>query len=73
MKYVTSIERNARKESLIKGISLGLRLKFGDRGQDLLPEIEAIEDIYILDAILEAIETTATVDELRQIYQPMTE
>ena len=80
MKYVTSIERNARKEgkeegkkeTLLKGISLGLRLKFGHRGQDLLPEIEAIEDVDILDAILDAIETTATVNELRQIYQPIT-
>ncbi len=70
MKYVTSIERNARKEVLIKGISLGLRLKFGDSGQDLLPEIEVIEDVNILDAILDAIETTPTVNELRQIYQP---
>ncbi len=85
MKYVTSIERNARekgkeegkkeakKETFIKGISLGLRLKFGDKGRDLLPEIEAIEDVDTLEAILEAIETTATVDELRQIYQTTTE
>ncbi len=77
MKYVTTFERDARKEgkkeALIKGISLGLRLKFGDKGQDLLPEIEAIEDVDTLEAILEAIETTATVDELRQIYQPKTE
>jgi hypothetical protein len=77
MKYVTSIERDARKEgkkeALIKGISLGLRLKFGDRGQDLLPEIEAIEDVDTLEAILEAIGTTATVDELRQTYQPTIE
>ncbi len=68
MKYITSIERNASKKSLIKSISLGLRLKFGDRGQDLLPEIEVIEDVDILDAILDAIETTTTVDELQQIY-----
>jgi predicted transposase YdaD len=77
MKYVTSIERigieKGKKEGFLKGISLGLRLKFGDKGRDLLPEIEAIEDVNILDAIFEAIETTATVDELRQIYQPITE
>jgi len=76
MKYVTSIERNAReegkKETFIKGISLGLRLKFGNSGQDLLPEIEVIEDVDTLEAILEAIETTATVDELRQIYHSKT-
>jgi predicted transposase YdaD len=67
MKYVTTFERDAReegkeegkkegqKEALIKGISLGLRLKFGDSGQDLLPEIEAILDVDTLEAILEAI------------------
>jgi hypothetical protein len=73
MKYITSIERNAReegkKETLIKAIALGLRLKFGNSGQELLPEIEVIEDVKTLDAILEAIETTDTVDDLRQIYQ----
>jgi predicted transposase/invertase (TIGR01784 family) len=85
MRYVTSIERDARKEgkeegkkegqkeALIKGISLGLRLKFGDSGQDLLPEIEAILDVDTLEAILEAIGTTATVNELRQTYQPTIE
>jgi hypothetical protein len=52
---------------------LGLRLKFGDRGQNLLPEIEAIEDVDTLEAILEAIGTTATVEELQQYYQPKTE
>jgi predicted transposase/invertase (TIGR01784 family) len=81
MRYVTSIERDARKEgkeegkkeALIKGISLGLKLKFGDSGQDLLPEIEAILDVDTLEAILEAIGTTATVNELRQTYQPTIE
>ena len=85
MQYVTTFERDAReegkeegkkegkKEALIKGISLGLRLKFGDRGQDLLPEIETIDEVDTLEAILEAIETTATVEELQQIYQPTIE
>ena len=73
VKYVTSIERNASKKSLIKGISLGLRLKFGNSGEDLLPEIEVIEDVNTLEAILEAIGTTTTVEELRQVYQSTTE
>ena len=32
MKYVTSIERNARKESLLEGIEVGLSVKFGSEG-----------------------------------------
>ncbi|MBD2492455.1 hypothetical protein [Aulosira sp. FACHB-615] len=70
MQYVTSFERIARIESLLKGIALGLKLKFGTPGQDLLPEIEQIEDFRLLESILAAIETANTVDELRSIYQP---
>jgi hypothetical protein len=69
MQYVTSFERIARIESLLKGISLGLKLKFGSQGQNLLPEIEQIEDVSLLESILEAIDTANTVDELRSFYQ----
>jgi hypothetical protein len=72
MQYVTSFERIARIESLLKGIALGLKLKFGTQGQNLLPEIEQIEDFKLLESILSAIETANTVDELRSIYQPST-
>ncbi len=69
MQYVTSFERIARIESLLKGISLGLKLKFGSQGQNLLPEIEQIEDVSLLESILEAIDTANTVDELRSFCQ----
>ena len=39
MRYVTSIERNARREGLILAIAVGLRKKFGNDGLQLLPEI----------------------------------
>jgi len=68
MQYVTSFERIARREELLKSIPVCLRLKFGSLGQTLLPEIEQIEDLRKLSAILEAIETANTVEELRQIY-----
>jgi hypothetical protein len=73
MKYVTSFERNAFIEELLKSIPVCLRLKFGSVGQSLLSEIENIEDWRVLEAILEAIETTNTVSELREIYQPTTD
>ena len=85
MVYVTSFERIAMekgieqgieqgiKQGLIKGISLGLKLKFGDSGQSLLPEIESIGDVDLLSAVLDAIETVDTPEQLRQIYQPTTE
>lgn len=81
MRYVTSVERigieqgieQGIKQGLIKGISLGLKLKFGESGQSLLPEIESIGDVDLLSTILEAIETVATVEQLRQVYQPVSE
>ncbi|WYL97608.2 MAG: hypothetical protein HEQ35_01105 [Gloeotrichia echinulata IR180] len=81
MRYVTSVERigieqgiqQGIQQGLIKGISLGLKLKFGESGQSLLPEIEAIGDVNLLSAILEAIATANTTEELRQIYQSANE
>lgn len=88
MRYVTSVERigiekgieqgieqsqNQLRQGLIKGISLGLKLKFGESGQSLLPEIESIGDVDLLSTILDAIETVATVEQLRQVYLPVSE
>jgi hypothetical protein len=72
MRYITSFELSGIRQGLLKGISLGLKLKFGKYGQNLLPEIESIEDVGLLETILSALETVSTVDELRQIYQPTT-
>lgn len=69
MRYVTSVERFGIRIGLLKGISLGLKLKFGSESTNVLSEIERIEDVSLLEAILEALETVSTVSELRQIYQ----
>ena len=76
MRYVTSVERfgiekgrqEGRQEGLLKGIELGLRLKFGAAGSALLPEIREIQDVAVLEAILNGLETTDGLDALRQIY-----
>ncbi|QLE58637.1 hypothetical protein [Nostoc sp. TCL26-01] len=72
MHYVTSFERSGIRLGLLKGISLGLKLKFGSQEQNLLPEIEQIEDVSVLETILSAIETSSNVSQLRQIYQSST-
>ncbi|GAA6622351.1 cytosolic protein [Scytonema sp. NUACC26] len=73
MPYITSVERlgikKGKQEGLLEGISLGLKLKFGEAGQTLLPEIEAIQDVSLLKTILKALESVSTLEELRQIYQ----
>jgi len=73
MPYITSVERigiqKGIKQGLLKGISLGLRRKFGSEGLGRLPEISELQDVNLLEAILERLETASTLDELRQIYQ----
>jgi hypothetical protein len=68
MRYVTSVERIGFKKGLKEGIELGLDLKFGDEGLLLMPKINEIEDLSILEAIKSGIKTAKTIDELRKIY-----
>jgi hypothetical protein len=77
MPYITSIERIGIKkgirQGLLEAIELGLRLKFGDEGLEILPEISEIEDVEQLKAIIGGLLTTVnSLDELRQLYQPAT-
>lgn len=72
MPYITSVERSGIRQGLLKGIELGLELKFGSEGNSLKPEISRILDVNLLEAILEGLKTSDTLDELRQIYQHST-
>ena len=73
MRYVTSFERIALMEELLKAIELGLELKFGQKALSLMSEISQLEDIEQLRAIREGIKTVSTVEELRLFYQPKTD
>jgi len=86
MPYITSIERLATQKGIEQGIEqslqqmrqilwesieLSLRLKFGDEGLEILPEVSEIQDVEQLRAILRGLLTTVnTLEELRQLYQP---
>jgi len=65
MPYITSAERIVIKQ----GIELGLELKFGVEGLLIMPEINEIEDLDILNAIHSGIRTAKTLDELRKIHK----
>jgi hypothetical protein len=69
MPYITSVERSGIRQGLLEGISLGLKLKFGDSGNSLKPEISDIRDVEQLRAILKRLETADTLSDLRQIIQ----
>ncbi len=68
MPYITSVERLGIKKGLLQGIELGLELKFGAEGLKLLPEIRALWELEVLQAVLQAIKTATTPGELRQIW-----
>lgn len=68
MPYVTSIERLARREGQREGIEALLRVRFGDTGLKLMPEIQAIHEEETLRAILKALETAATPEEVRRLW-----
>jgi hypothetical protein len=68
MPYVTSVERIGIKKGLLAGIELGLELKFGADGLRLLPEIQQIQDLAIIEAVHAAIKDAQTPDEIRQVY-----
>jgi hypothetical protein len=68
MPYVTSIERLGRCDGMRKGIKVALKLRFGETALNLMPEIEAIHEEETLLAILDAIETAASPEDLRQLW-----
>ena len=58
-----------RREELLLGIELGLELKFGSEGLQLMPEISQIADVDILRTIREELRIMNTLDEVRHIYE----
>ncbi len=70
MPYVTSIERLERCDGIRMGIEAMLRVRFGNDGLKLMPEIGAIYDVGKLEQILRASETAANPEELRRMWSP---
>jgi hypothetical protein len=70
MPFMTSFERRARTEELLAGIELGLELKFGGAGLQLMPEISQLTDVDLLRAVRQAIKTAASPEELRRVWAP---
>jgi hypothetical protein len=70
MPYVTSIERLGHRRGLCEGIESLLRVRFGDEGLKLMPEIREIYEEETLRAVLRALETVSSPDEVRQLWEP---
>jgi hypothetical protein len=75
MTYVTSIERiglekaekRGRHTALLEGIEVGLKIKFGSRGDSLLNELRTLDDCTLLAEILQHIPDAKTPAELRRL------
>jgi hypothetical protein len=68
MQYITSIERLALEEGLLEGLEVILKVKFGEEGLRLLPEIRELHDHEVLRAVLQAVETATSPDDLRRVW-----
>ena len=72
MPYIDSIERlgieKGLRDGLLEGIEVCLEIKFGQEGLNLMPEIRQIADFEKLEAILQAIKSASSPDELRKAW-----
>ena len=70
MPFITTPEWYGRCKGLREGIESLLRVRFGDEGLQLMPEIREIYEEEKLLAILKALETAAGPDEVRRLWSP---
>jgi hypothetical protein len=70
MPYVTSIERLARCDGLRDGIEVLLKVRYGDEGLKLMPEIREILEEEKLREVLKARETAASPGAVRRLWAP---
>ena len=72
MPFITTPERIGREkgleEGLLKGLEAILKLKFGEAGLALMPEIRELQDHELLEAALEAVGEVSSPDELRRSW-----
>jgi predicted transposase YdaD len=62
-------QKIGREEGLVDGIEGMLELKFGAEGLQLMPEIRELNNIDVLRAIVAAIKSVDSIEELRRVYQ----
>ena len=68
MPFMTGFERAAMEKGLLHGLEVSLKLKFGDEGLELMPELRELQDHELLDAVLDAIPGAASPDDLRRVW-----
>jgi hypothetical protein len=70
MPFITTPERVGRRSGLREGIRAVLKVRFGQDGLKLMPEIDGVHEEETLRAVLKALETAASPDEVRRLWSP---
>jgi hypothetical protein len=70
MPFITTPERVGRRAGMREGIEVALKIRFGEEGLKLMPEIHEIHEEEKLRAILKALETAASPEEVRRLWAP---
>jgi hypothetical protein len=70
MPFMTTPERVGLRTGLWEGIEVFLEAKFGEAGTKLMPEIRQVYDLDQLKAILKAIGTATSPEDLRRLWAP---
>jgi hypothetical protein len=70
MPFITTPERVGRRAGMREGIESLLKVRFGEEGLQLMPEIHEIHEEDTLRAILKILETDARLDEVRRLWTP---
>ena len=68
MPFVTIFDRVAMEQCLLRAIETCLKLKFGDEGLKLMPELREGRDHELLDTVLDAIPGAVSPDDLRRVW-----
>jgi hypothetical protein len=72
MPFISTPEWYGHCKGLRQGIAALLRARFGDEGLRLMPEIQEVDEQEKLEAILEALVTAASPDDVRRLWAPPT-
>jgi hypothetical protein len=70
MPFITTPEWYGVCRGLREGIESLIRVRFGDEGLKLMPEIREVHEEETLRAILKALETAASLEEVRRLWAP---
>ncbi len=70
MPFITSIERFGLCKGMRRGLEAVLRVRFGGEGLQLMPQIREIYEEDKLEAIFKALETGASLEEVRRLSSP---